>query len=279
MAMFFFACKPEFTLQREDFTPVMVVWGYFNPDSLFRVYLSVAQPAWEESTPVLLDGARVVVFENGLPIDTLPQVSNGIYTTTKNKKPVVGHVYHLVVSHPDFPELSTTPDTLPDIPELLAIQSWTENLPNNNTGQVLAGIDVSIRRIAPIGHIGHTIYFPELDSEAYFSPPEGFTCQSQIVEIEFVSFSDYSCRITDEINYKITSSNYRPTELTEAYVSICFASEPTITFGKQLGRFHDLNTGVFGVDPFFEPIFLPQNTINGYGFVGSYSCKTVIVNF
>lgn len=275
----FFSCQPEFKLDEEAFSPGMVVWSFFNPDSVFTVRLSSAQPAWSEPAAPSLGGALVTIYEDGTPVDTLEEVAEGLYQSASGMRPAVGKAYHVRAYHHGYPNISTVPDTMPIIPTLEGIAATTVPIQGNVAGQVLAIVDMRVTNRVGYSHIGSKVHFPTTGEDAFFAPPEGFACQSSLSTVEHIFFSDFGCREGRELDFRITSSNYRPQGLSQAVVSVCYASDATITFAKQLERFHELNTEIYGVDPFFEPVFLPQNVINGYGFAGCYSCKAITVNF
>ncbi|TXB58612.1 DUF4249 family protein [Phaeodactylibacter luteus] len=274
-----FSCQPEFDIEQNDFSSAMTAWGYFNPDSTFIVYLSGAQPAWADYAHIGIENALVVVFEGGIPIDTLVEISEGKYQSAVDKYPSVGKVYHITVTHMDYPSLLTEPDTIPAIPDFSEIYTSVTPIPGNDAGQVLAAIGGLVNNRAGYDYIGSRVVFSDDGDEAFFAPPEGASCQPNLPVIDNIYYADYTCRREPTTDYLITSSNYKPVDLTAAEVSICFPSRATIALGKQLERFNELNTGIYSVNPFFEPIYLPGNVYGGYGFVGGYSCKKVNVQF
>jgi Domain of unknown function (DUF4249) len=99
----------------------MVVFAFFNPDSLLSVNV---QPTYPPSGKFTYEGgienAKVSIFENDVLIENLSYIRNGIYKSVF-KKPSVGKKYQIKISALGFPDIESTAEMIPAEANLIDI--------------------------------------------------------------------------------------------------------------------------------------------------------------
>ena len=75
----------------------IVVNGIMNPDSLVRVHVSKSMHILDNQDIALLDNAHLNLYEDGVFIDSIPEVANGLYELP-GFKPAIDHTYRIEVT-------------------------------------------------------------------------------------------------------------------------------------------------------------------------------------
>jgi hypothetical protein len=94
----FTSCIKEFEAPIPELPKALTVNCLFNPDSLFKVNVSVTSSMQE--LPLRLNDAQIVVYKNGTPIAPFENIGNGWYLS--NTYPEVDAHYRIEVSAPNF---------------------------------------------------------------------------------------------------------------------------------------------------------------------------------
>ena len=90
------ACEKEIKLNIGKEDRMLVVNSILCPDSLITVKVSYTQYILEDQPTTFINNAKVLIYENGLFLDSLILVANGKYQS--KYKPETNKVYFLVVS-------------------------------------------------------------------------------------------------------------------------------------------------------------------------------------
>lgn len=99
----------------------MVVFAFFNPDSLLSVNIQPTYPPsgkynYEDG----IKNAKVSIFEDNILVENLSYTKNGIYKSNKNK-PIVGKKYQIKITADGYPDVETTEELIPEEANLIDI--------------------------------------------------------------------------------------------------------------------------------------------------------------
>lgn len=275
--LFFIAgCSNEPDLDLEIAPAQLVVWGYLSPENLvsLEVKHSLAPLSGEEERVV--DDALVILFENGIQVDTLVYEDNGFYQST-SIYPTVGHSYQVEVQHDDYPTLISNEDEVPIAPLVTSYEAF-DSLRPFASGQVLAQINIVVENFPfEQGFIGR---LATMDSgESNWWVPDYHPCTDfNGFRLKDMEFADYTC--LDNIETIILeTTNYRKNELDHLSLKLCLTDPNAYDYHLKLAEYYSSFSGDVGVDVFFEPIHLPNSIENGYGYFGVYNCTTLEIQF
>jgi len=116
----FSACESTIDINSsEDYTPKLVVDGFFNPDSVWSMMISQSLPlnSYREPSELLVENANVSIQGNSGYQETLMHSGNGIYLSKLGIHPSANETYRLDITSPGFenvfsishaPELEST---------------------------------------------------------------------------------------------------------------------------------------------------------------------------
>ena len=97
------SCIKEVDYLAPTFTSQLVLSSIINPDSLIKAHVGKTISITDTSSAIV-ENASVLLFENGVLIDTLDYQSDGWYVS--NVYPQVGFNYRLETIHPNFSSVS-----------------------------------------------------------------------------------------------------------------------------------------------------------------------------
>jgi len=92
------ACEKTVYIDIPDKGRKITINSLFNPDSLLKVYVSKSCYILDYDIQAI-ENATVEIYENGILIDTLPYLNNGLYKSA-TQKPSSGDRYKIIVTVP-----------------------------------------------------------------------------------------------------------------------------------------------------------------------------------
>lgn len=98
------SCIKEVDYLAPPFTSQLVLSAIINPDSLIKAHVGKTI-AITDTSSAIVENASVLLFENGVPIDTLDYQSDGWYVS--DVYPQVGFSYRLETFYPGFSSVSS----------------------------------------------------------------------------------------------------------------------------------------------------------------------------
>ncbi|MEM7035935.1 MAG: DUF4249 domain-containing protein, partial [Bacteroidota bacterium] len=135
-ALLFFAasslwgCEQVIDIDIPEHTPRLVVNGFFQPDSLWRVRITRSQHIQDGDEVRTVSTATVHVYQNGVVVDTLGYTTDGVYESVSGGTPVAGQAYEIVASAPGFEEVRGT-DAVPTPVQIVDL-TWTDSVSGVN---------------------------------------------------------------------------------------------------------------------------------------------------
>lgn len=93
-----------------DYTPVLVVDGEFNPDSIWSVEISKSLPLGSSINPseLFIQDATVKILGESGQGETLVHTGNGVFRSQRGTRPAIGEVYRLDVVSLGFESVYST---------------------------------------------------------------------------------------------------------------------------------------------------------------------------
>lgn len=87
-----------------DYTPVLVVGGEFNPDSIWSVEIGKSRAIGGSVTAaeLFIQDATVTILGESGQSETLVHTGNGVFQSQSGRHPVIGEIYRLDVASPGF---------------------------------------------------------------------------------------------------------------------------------------------------------------------------------
>lgn len=95
-------CEKVITLDLPEHKPQLVVNAMFGPDSVWQAHVTASQDINTPTAAQPVTDATVVIWENGLPIDTLLHDSADLYRSLRGRKPLPDRTYTLRASAPGY---------------------------------------------------------------------------------------------------------------------------------------------------------------------------------
>lgn len=286
-AIICFSCSKDVTLPPSE-PPRLVIWGYMQPDSVAAVTLSRTFPALDTiaSHEAYISGASVFLYENGVLIDTLPEVRPGYYVSGKSTKPRNGYAYRYEVHKDGFLVLRTPSDTLPPPPVVdHYIAEWKVtgfSLDNISIVLHLAGIE---RR----EFVGNKMsYYKEStamwEQTIFTLINNPCTVRSLGIELDGFFLDDYGC-LNGFSTVTLESTSLLHNELLQLkeegmIVHLTYFSRATESVARKLGVFQEAYTeSQGGLNLFYEPVYLPIVIEGGYGHIFFMNPSALNIDF
>lgn len=286
-AVLCFSCSKDITLPPTE-PPRLVIWGYLQPDSVVAVTLSHTFPALDtiNSRTAYVSGASVFLYENDVPIDTLPEVHPGYYLSGKSTKPRNGYSYTYEVYKDGFPILRTPSDTLPPSPSVdHYVAKWkVTGFSNDDISVVLylAGIE---RREFVGNRVSYYQESTSLWEQTIFTLINNpCAVRSLGIELDGYLLDDYGC-LNGFSSVTVESTSLLHDDLLHLgergmIVHLTYFSSATESVVRKLGVFQEAYTeSQGGLNLFYEPVYLPIAIEGGYGHIFFMSPSAIYINF
>lgn len=98
-------CTKEIDYPFEEYQDIIIVNSIIQPDSIISVKLSKNFSVLQPDSLIPINYANIIIFENGLLIDSLFFLENGKYLLN-NVKPKENCEYSIIINEQGFPQLS-----------------------------------------------------------------------------------------------------------------------------------------------------------------------------
>lgn len=267
MCMWLFAsCETVTDIDLPAAGPLIVVSGFFTPDSAFSISLSSSTDYKNIDDIRAIENARIELLDDGTPAGTMTYLGNGVYRS-ENKKPKVGILYSISVSAQGFHTVNAEDKIPASVP--VSLVSFDTNRTTEKINIYLmvhdpAGIK-NYYELVIVGKNSHGISsIMNFDvNDPSFNAEEGKAAGFGADNIPFADFTDV---IFDGKNYKfrISIDSYYKTE--EVTVYLISLSQNLYEFRRTYQKQKDL-----GDSPFSEPVRIHSNVTNGAGIFAGFS--------
>jgi Domain of unknown function (DUF4249) len=122
----------------------LVVYSELSPEKSVSLYLNQTYPPTGKFTVKEgLEGAKVILIENGMFKETLIAGDVGTYISPSGLKPKVGFTYSFQLVLKGYPDVNTTPVVIPSGVSGINLKLGKDTIPSVNTGNVARKLDVT----------------------------------------------------------------------------------------------------------------------------------------
>ena len=273
------ACEKTVYIDIPDKGRKITINSLFNPDSLLKVSVSKSCYILDNDIQAI-ENATVEIYENGILIDTLPYLNNGLYRST-TKKPSSGDRYKIKVTVPGM-GTAETESSIPPETNIISIDT------------------TSIKRIDTGGYRHEKLEFrvkfkDNPDKKNYYLLKPN--------QISIYTYEDYEMDtiITDTIQSTMFYESNDPSVVEDLRLGLLFNDNlfngNTYVFTLSTGKYFEegasicvnlksISEGYFKYlatcnkhmeanwDPFMEKISVYTNVEGGVGIFGGYSLAT-----
>lgn len=247
---------------------------YFSPDSLWNAYLSLNQHVLDDGPYRLVDNARIIIYEEDIPIDTLINKGNGIYQSD-TERPTAGKRYKITADATGYGSISAESY----LPSPVQIANATFSEIENTIDQELR-IKMEIKD--PMKKNYYQVLL-EREREYYDFHTETvrttldrmyLTSEDPAIQNENEEF-DNDITFNDllfngkEINFTFSASQYGGSGFASTTLILKTLSEDYYNYVNT----SSLQKNTSG-DPFAQPVNIYNNIQNGFGVFAGYSIAT-----
>jgi Domain of unknown function (DUF4249) len=272
-------CNKNLELPPQE-APKLVIWGFLHPDSIPSINLSTTYPLLDslKKANAAVSNAKVILWENNIPIDTLSEDTIGHYISV-DKRPKVGYSYYFTAESAGFPILKTLSDTIPEAIKIIAFKVETPlTFPSVYLNIILR---LTLEKVTIQTVLGNqvTYLFGNNKGNSNYAYDQHCEWQSEVLLNEFF-YENYDCQ--SGFSYVFLQRVGEKSENIERGIdiSLSFLSPHSQIIAKKLGLFNALNTDSQGnVNVFYEPIFIPFEVENGYGTIFCSNTSSIHVTF
>jgi hypothetical protein len=277
-------CERDLRVDLPPQESLLVIWGTLHPDSFPKIHLTESYDplTYQIGDDHRISDALVTLYENGVAVDTLSEIEKGVYKSA-NFKPNPLRGYFFRVKKTGYPDMETVADTIPEKPIIsLANITYqiTDNTPNFERGTVT--LIVNFEKLIYQDMIGLNIYLPDSVVVDYFygsSWPKSnpATCDL-IINISPYPLYDMSCeKPFDKVGFHNDNTDGSVLRLYGANCILALYSMGSTRLLRRINAFNYFNTKPPGVDPFYEPIFVPIENHGGYGHVFCHNTVDTLI--
>jgi hypothetical protein len=294
---FISACEKEVIINIPQKDPSLVVIGLPEKGDLITAnvgrsrHILEPQPGFDLREHYTVKNAQVVVFENGVSIDTLTyEPSEYMYKSGRNRVIRDGFTYSVKVNAPDFKEI-TAETVVPSQSEIAEVR-WEKDVRTNSYGESVDDVFIRLNdpseknfyliKIFQAGYPGYshsvgcvsttdkdieTIGYGDddpvetdrcLDGGNLLMKDVNFNGSQKQLKLSIVSM------LLEEVVHPTTGRIYRP------YVKVYRITEDQFKFAKSYNVWDNTED-----NPFAEPVNVYSNVKNGYGI---FAASTVAVD-
>lgn len=287
IGIIFFSCNNKFELPEAEESRLFLL-GYVHPDSVFAIRLthSFAPLDTFGTTPAYVNHAEVLVFENGILLDTLKEITTGFYRSSKDLKPEIGATYHFTAAAQGYPNVSTFPDSIPPILPVKEVVPTFTPVDYENAGTV--NIQIDLGQPVKRNYIGIRLNY-------YLSSPfyNGYSdvcignktlvCDrvSNQLYIDRFCLEDYYC-VSElrEITLFTPLFTFADGLLTHpSSLSLATYSQRSEDIIVKIGTANASYTNNYESNPFYSPIFIPIEVDGGYAAIIFYNTVSKTLQF
>jgi hypothetical protein len=247
---------------------------YFTPDSVWSAYVTSNRHILEDGPFQPVNNARIIVYEEGTPIDTLVKTDDGLYQSDTGK-PTAGKNYNLTADAPGYGSISAE-SALP-LPVQMVNATFSEIKSEHNQD-----FRIKIRIKDPVEKNYYQVIC-EREHEYYdfvtetiktirdrmFLRSEDPIVQSDNEEYSNVVIFDDVLFNGKEIDFTFDATLYTGAGLASTTLILRTLSEDYYKYVLT----SSLQRNTSG-DPFAQPVNVHNNIQNGFGIFAGYSTNT-----
>jgi hypothetical protein len=281
--LFTISCESivDVDLPKQD--PLIVINGFFTPDSIWKVHVSKSMGIlesfsalneygyYEDKIPIL-ENAKVEIWKGNNFVSNLNYAGNGYYTAP-NTFPQTNNNYKIIVKSEGF-NSAISEDFIPGKTQIKNV-----TIQSNSTNEFSANNDITIT-FADDGNVNNYYQLTLIGEEEYsgvknkislyFESNDILIGESGIFEDDEKSFSGNAALFDDAIisgkEYKLKISTFEITYFNKIYVVISSLSENLYKYLVSVKKQNESDD-----NPFAEPVSIHNNVKNGLGIFGGYN--------
>lgn len=276
-----YSCEQEITLDINH-NPKLTLNCILNPDSIVEARLTLSQNLNSQHSFEPIDDSKITLYEENRLIGVLRLISDGKYQL--NKKPKEGKIYKIIAETKNFNTISAE-TTIPDIPDVKHNREYTGYSKYDSTLKIF---DLHVQINDNPGKDNYWIYrYGEVNRRKFggaiqeINAPflDGFN-KIPDTEAKYGFRLSHGVRLTDDgfdgklMNFIIPDfPEPRQFNFTEA-VHVMNTDEHYDKYIKTsiINRMKETSDL-----PFFEPVQIHSNIVDGYGIFGS--CAITAIKF
>jgi hypothetical protein len=260
--------------------PKLVIWGFLHPDSIPQVNLSTTYPLLDslKKANASVSAAKVILWENNAPIDTLTEATTGHYVSL-DKRPKVGYSYYFTAEATDFPKIKTSTDTIPEAIKIIAYK--VESPVTFPSDYLIITLRLTLEKVTTQAVMGNKVIYSLSSKKGKFAYSYDQHCewQSEVFFNDFL-YENYDCQAGFSTVFLQRIGEKSENIENGINVSLSFLSPHSQIITKKLGLFNALSTNPQDVaNVFYEPIFIPFEIENGYGTIFCSNSSTIHITF
>ncbi|WP_372936130.1 DUF4249 domain-containing protein [Mariniphaga sediminis] len=268
----FLSCEKDVTFEF-DRPSKLCLNCILNPDSTITARLTLSRNIENSSAFQPIDDATIMLYENGMELNTLTSKGEGDYYL--NYHPKHQNEYKIVVLHPDFDNLEAT--TV--IPRQPVVYHKPDTLEYIEAGHFYL-LDVHYEIHDMSGPTNYWLYWKHTLHGVTYSGGGFLSLNAPFIDdfnrrldsdAEYGFVYSYYVRISD-VGYEESVLGFNASGKTESFTNFLSADEHYDKYIKSSVKAH-LNSE--GELPFKEPVQIYSNIKNGYGIFGACTITTI----
>jgi len=282
----------------EDFPiakPTLVANSLFRADSAIKVHVSRSLSVLDNAEILPITDARVVIFKDGLPVDTISQADESQYYVS-GIVAELGHKYSVMVSHSGYDTISSAQESLPasvSTGRITAIpvdstltELWYHTDIHDDSAFTYYSMDVGVTIQDPGNqHNIYSLIVMKGDSSIFSSEPF-YTIRNALFTTSDMALLDNANFETSDSYHYIAYFDDRNFDGKDYQFKLRIEDNEWTTFGaryyvvvKSLTEtsykyFRSLSHNYNETSPFDEPSRVFTNIHNGFGIFAGYDSKS-----
>jgi hypothetical protein len=315
IALLLASCLQNVEIKLPNHTPLLVVNSLLTPDSTIKVQLTQSLATTNPSKDFpKVNNASIKLYENDVFLATLHFSGNGTYTL--DYQPKVGFKYKIIITAPDFPEVSAE-DIIPEKPNLQILEKLKSEISNElsfkfQINDIIGKENVYWFFLQELGNRDPNCSGPPTccRDKLYSTIPQYLISKSGAIDkfngsydnlegaygidyyfrIEDKSFTDANQKIDFYYNYNSFCNmekieDFKP-DGEAVYLNLINSSphfdrylKSSILYFRATGYSSlDSEVDAFRINPFVETVQIYSNIKNGTGIFAAYNIHRVFIN-
>lgn len=257
------SCEQDVTFDFEH-TPELCFNCVLNPDSLIESRLSLTQALTDATVLQWIEGASIIIYEDGQSLGQLEDQGNGRYTLPVN--PRAESRYDVTVDVKGYPQLSAS-TTVPPVPTVNIIGHDK----NDKYLKIVEIVDSEgenyywLYSLFFYGYKGPYYLYASVSTDSPFA--DSFNREYDDEAVYFGYYYHYYCRLPDIGFEGKTHHFYYPAGDSTRF----FCQSTDMHFDKYMKTSLQIHINTWDELPLKEPVQVYSNIINGTGIFGSYN--------
>ena len=294
------ACEKPIVVDLPDHESQLVAYGFFAPDSTWKIHLSNSVSYTDRLGPQLITDGQIALLRGSEVIGQFQHVSDGFYVLPDGQRPVNGELYTIRARADGYlevtgdsevptpvtvsaPQVSVTANTT--IPDL---EDWdvTLTVPDPGNEENFYGIRARVNwRITYMGEVvsEEGFYTSIRTRDPVLLENDGAILDAEAIYLDDANFSDdlfqgRSQQVNFTLETPVNLVDFAGENGEEADVEIWHEIE-FLTMTRDMYRYWVTRNlqELTSEDPFAEPVQIHSNMSNGYGVFAGYNVQRIIV--